>query len=247
MFAMMSLLSSTAALFIVKAMLSIEGNGEFQTLIEFMTIAHIFLGKRWHICQDWFLRLNSAWTPLSSSCRRLEIGVGARGQTSEVGCWMLDVGCWMSENREQRGEDVGFSDSEGSTVPLHVLILVFQRVESIGDERRFARDKQGGDYGWYLNWGVSPQWRCTLYTGVRGYVQQRQYRSRMVVYIGMLEKRKDWQWISNPKWRTGNWVNRVTWWSGDKAEISGGEVEEISTLEWTCRQRWREQRAVESN
>lgn len=60
---------------------------------------------------------------------------------------MLDVGCWMSENREQRGEDVGFSDSEGSTVPLHVLILVFQRVESIGDERRFARDKQGGDYG----------------------------------------------------------------------------------------------------
>ena len=53
----------------------------------------------------------------------------------------------MSENGEWRGEDVGFSDSEGSATPLSVLILIFQRVESIGDERSFARDKQGGDYG----------------------------------------------------------------------------------------------------
>ena len=51
------------------------------------------------------------------------------------------------ENRELRGEDIGFSDSEESAVPLCILILIFERVESIGGERSFVRDKQGGDYG----------------------------------------------------------------------------------------------------
>ena len=53
----------------------------------------------------------------------------------------------MLENGELRSEDVGFSDSEESAVPLHVLILIFQRAESVGGERSFVRDKQGGDYG----------------------------------------------------------------------------------------------------
>lgn len=53
----MSLLSGTAALFIVETMSSIEGNEEFQASIEFTTIAHLFLGKRWHIVVQGLLYL----------------------------------------------------------------------------------------------------------------------------------------------------------------------------------------------
>ncbi|KAF8128973.1 AAAP amino acid permease [Boletus edulis] len=48
-FVAIALLSGTAALFVVEAMSSIEGNEAFQASIEFTTIAHLFLGKRWHL------------------------------------------------------------------------------------------------------------------------------------------------------------------------------------------------------
>ena len=47
-FALIAFLTGSATLFIIEAMASIEGNGEFQASIEFTTIAHLFLGKRWH-------------------------------------------------------------------------------------------------------------------------------------------------------------------------------------------------------
>ena len=47
-FALIAFLTGSATLFIVEAMTSIEGNEEFQASIEFTTIAHLFLGKRWH-------------------------------------------------------------------------------------------------------------------------------------------------------------------------------------------------------
>lgn len=47
-FALIAFLTGSATLFIVEAMSSIEGNEEFQASIEFTTVAHLFLGKRWH-------------------------------------------------------------------------------------------------------------------------------------------------------------------------------------------------------
>ncbi|KAF8550992.1 hypothetical protein OG21DRAFT_1445836 [Imleria badia] len=56
-FAAIALLSGTAALFVVEAMSSIEGNEAFQASIEFTTIAHLFLGKRWHLAVQGLLYL----------------------------------------------------------------------------------------------------------------------------------------------------------------------------------------------
>ncbi|KAG8217068.1 hypothetical protein J3R82DRAFT_5067 [Butyriboletus roseoflavus] len=56
-FAAMALLSGTAALFLVEVMSSIEGNERFQASIEFTTIAHLFLGKRWHVVVQGLLYL----------------------------------------------------------------------------------------------------------------------------------------------------------------------------------------------
>jgi hypothetical protein len=47
-FALIAFLTGSATLFIIEAMASIEGNEGFQASIEFTTIAHLFLGKRWH-------------------------------------------------------------------------------------------------------------------------------------------------------------------------------------------------------
>lgn len=47
-FTLIAFLTGSATLFIIEAMASIEGNEEFQASIEFTTIAHLFLGKRWH-------------------------------------------------------------------------------------------------------------------------------------------------------------------------------------------------------
>lgn len=56
-FAAIALLSGTAALFLVEVMSSIEGNEDFQASIEFTTIAHLFLGKRWHVVVQGLLYL----------------------------------------------------------------------------------------------------------------------------------------------------------------------------------------------
>ncbi|KAH0835793.1 AAAP amino acid permease [Lanmaoa asiatica] len=56
-FAAIALLSGAAALFLVEAMSSIEGNEGFQASIEFTTIAHLFLGKRWHVVVQGLLYL----------------------------------------------------------------------------------------------------------------------------------------------------------------------------------------------
>lgn len=47
-FALIAFLTGSATLFIIEAMASIEGNESFQAAIEFTTIAHLFLGRRWH-------------------------------------------------------------------------------------------------------------------------------------------------------------------------------------------------------
>jgi hypothetical protein len=47
-FALIAFLTGSATLFMIETMASIEGNEEFQASIEFTTIAHLFLGKRWH-------------------------------------------------------------------------------------------------------------------------------------------------------------------------------------------------------
>lgn len=44
----MAFLSGSAALFLVQALASVEGNDKFQAGIEFTTLAHLFLGDRWH-------------------------------------------------------------------------------------------------------------------------------------------------------------------------------------------------------
>ncbi|KAG9315158.1 AAAP amino acid permease [Chiua virens] len=56
-FAAISLLSGAAALFVVEVMTSIEGNEIFQASVEFTTIAHLFLGKRWHLIVQGLLYL----------------------------------------------------------------------------------------------------------------------------------------------------------------------------------------------
>ncbi|KAH7887300.1 AAAP amino acid permease [Phlebopus sp. FC_14] len=50
-----ALLSGLAALLLVEAMASIQGNEKFQAAIEFTTIAHLFFGKRWHLVVQGFL------------------------------------------------------------------------------------------------------------------------------------------------------------------------------------------------
>lgn len=47
-FALIAFLTGSATLFVIEVMASIQGNEEFQASIEFTTIAHLYLGKRWH-------------------------------------------------------------------------------------------------------------------------------------------------------------------------------------------------------
>jgi hypothetical protein len=52
-FAIITVLTGAAALFLVEAMVSISGNESFQASIEFTTIAELFLGHQW----QWALQI----------------------------------------------------------------------------------------------------------------------------------------------------------------------------------------------
>ena len=47
-FLLVTVLSGSAALFLVEAMASIAGNEKFQAVIEYSTLADLLLGHRWH-------------------------------------------------------------------------------------------------------------------------------------------------------------------------------------------------------
>ncbi|KAJ7509778.1 AAAP amino acid permease [Mycena galericulata] len=56
--ALLAFLTGSAALFIIEAMTSMEGNEEFEASIEFTTIAHLYLGKRWHwVVLHWVVQI----------------------------------------------------------------------------------------------------------------------------------------------------------------------------------------------
>lgn len=47
-FILITILSGSAALFLVESMASISGNEKFQASIEYSTLAELYLGNRWH-------------------------------------------------------------------------------------------------------------------------------------------------------------------------------------------------------
>ena len=47
-FLLVTVLSGSAALLLVEAMASIAGNEKFQAVVEYSTLADLFLGHRWH-------------------------------------------------------------------------------------------------------------------------------------------------------------------------------------------------------
>lgn len=73
-FAAIALLSGTAALFLVEVMSSIEGNERFQASIEFTTIAHLFLGKRWHLVVQGLLYLAMQTLVIASLLVSFQVG-----------------------------------------------------------------------------------------------------------------------------------------------------------------------------
>ncbi|KAG6380043.1 hypothetical protein JVT61DRAFT_8123 [Boletus reticuloceps] len=100
-FVAIALLSGTAALFVVEAMSSIEGNEAFQASIEFTTIAHLFLGKRWHLTVQALLYLALQTLVIASLLESFQVCLLSRNPTIPRADLLAGHGCIPYQSRSQ--------------------------------------------------------------------------------------------------------------------------------------------------